>query len=177
MWQINSSVRLLLSSGSECNNCFYNLEVSLKCGSAIVYSPKMFLLQNSGSLQADTWYLRSLHLFKLQLHRNPLAWGFLSFINWWMIAFACRKCCFISNLFNLFQSNYQPRCLWLVDYLCLASLAASPDRQAAISHFTMWAQPSRMRFLPLWGPLCSLGGIDRKASYSPSLVPRELIWP
>lgn len=70
--------------------------------------------------------------------RDTSAWGDLLSANWWMVGFPCGKCRFTSNLFHLFWSNYQPRCLWLVDYLCPASLAASPDRHTAISHFTIW---------------------------------------
>ncbi len=77
--------------------------------------------------------------------------------NWRMGRFLCGKCNFTSNLFHLFWSNYQPCCLWLVDYLSPASLAASPDRHIAISHLTSWTQAPRMSARQWWGPLRSLG--------------------
>lgn len=58
-------------------------------------------------------------------------------IDGWL-NFHVGKCSFTSNLFHLLWSNYQPWCQWLADYLCPASLAASQDRHAAISHFTIF---------------------------------------
>lgn len=70
-----------------------------------------------------------------------LVWAYLLSANWRMGGFPPGKFSFTSNLFHLFCSNYQPQCLWLVNYLCPASLAASPDRHTAISHLTIWTQP------------------------------------
>lgn len=103
---------------------------------------------------------------------SSLTKGCLLSANWWMVGFPRGKCSFTSNLFHLFWRKYPPPCLWLVDYLCPASLAASPDRHAAISHLTIWTQP------PHWGwhlwddeVLCGPLGTaeDREASSSQSV--------
>lgn len=74
-----------------------------------------------------------------------------------MVRSPCGKCSCTSNLFHLLWSNYQPHCLWLVDYPCPAPIAASPDRHTAISHFTIWSQPPRMSLPRWWGALWSQG--------------------
>lgn len=97
--------------------------------------------------------------------------GVRSLVNWWMVRSPCGKCSCTSNLFHLFWSNYQPRCLWLVDYHCPASLAASPDRHTAISHFNIWSQPPRMSSTQWWGPLWSLGYHGWQKGFILSLPP------
>lgn len=99
--------------------------------------------------KSETWWVASMWVY----FKVAMAYGYLLWANWWMVGSPCGKCSFTSNLFHLFWSNYQPRCLWVVDYLCPASLAACPDRRTAISHFTIWTQPPRMRSLLWWG-LC-----------------------
>lgn len=93
--------------------------------------------------------------------------------NWWMVGFPSGKCSFGSNLFHLFWSNYQPRCLWLVDYSDPASLAVGPDRHTAISHFTIWTPPPfpGWALLLWWGPMWSPGchGCQKGFSSSPSV--------
>lgn len=39
--------------------------------------------------------------------------------------------------FTYFAVNYHPHCLWLVHYMCPASLGGALDRHAAISHITV----------------------------------------
>lgn len=103
--------------------------------------------------------------------------GVCSLVNWWMVGSPCGKCSCTSNLFHLFWSNYQPRCLWLVDYHCPASLAASPHRHTAISHFNIWSQPPRMSSPQWWGPLWSLGHHGWQKGFILSLpLPGELVW-
>lgn len=60
-------------------------------------------------------------------------------------------------------------CLWLVDYHCPASLAATPGRHTAISHFTIWSQPPTGWALHNDLGLCGLGGAMDDTQVSSSL--------
>lgn len=98
--------------------------------------------------------------------------------NWWMVRSPCGISSCTSNLFHLFQSNYQSRCLWSADYHWPASLAAGLDRHTAIGHFTIWAQGLSDELSGMTRAFVrSLGSCGWQKSSACSLpLPRELVW-
>lgn len=99
-------------------------------------------------------------------------------LNWWMVRSPCGISSCTSNLFHLFQSNYQSRCLWSADYHWPASLAAGPDRHAAIGHSAIWAQGLSDELSGMTRAFVrSLGSYGWQKSSARSLpLPGESVW-